>query len=474
MKKSLMLVLVFVLLSSFVLAKISIPNVGESIVSVDEARDENNLNSEGINTYFYAGDGLISSEGEGGIMKYYHSDRLGHVRVVSYSDNRDVEKIDYLPFGQIYRNSENSTFKFGGKERDESGLDYFSARYYDPNLGTFTSLDPVASEPPYNYVGNDPLNGADPSGMYDILDWMLMLNDRTFYTEQDSGTNVITFEPGQDAGVYQYLMNDNTIATKGTKVGADGKHYLYQKTAGGGLIVAEITASAAQFFNENEIVAVNGVITDTGFEWSGGTLVTYTKGKLSITVHVQKSGSSSTQDSGGRQGALDPITKTSSSGWTRAAAVTYEKSIKGYDIETIVTALHSYGRNNVDTNPFSTDNSMKKVGGTIKIKDFVGRMNLIVSGMMKEGTNSYGRTDSWSAGAKVEKLFYGVLVGAGINYNSMINAPNLGEEYGVRGLGYSVSASRKINVYGLLGNLGASYQNGPSGDSVSLRFSAGF
>jgi RHS repeat-associated protein len=38
--------------------------------------------------------------------------------------------------------------KFTGKERDaESGLDYFTARYYASTLGRFTSADPITVTP---------------------------------------------------------------------------------------------------------------------------------------------------------------------------------------------------------------------------------------------------------------------------------------------------------------------------------------
>jgi len=46
------------------------------------------------------------------------------------------------------------------------------ARYYDPALGRFLSIDPVGFTPEmpfmfgrYTYVGNDPVNLTDPTGM---------------------------------------------------------------------------------------------------------------------------------------------------------------------------------------------------------------------------------------------------------------------------------------------------------------------
>ena len=100
-------------------------------------------------TYYYVGSKLIASKDSSGI-NYHYQDHLGS----------DINSKS-LPFGQpIY--IENK-FPFTGKELDED-LYYFGARYYDPNIGRFTSVDPVKSEPPYQYVKNNPLRFIDPDG----------------------------------------------------------------------------------------------------------------------------------------------------------------------------------------------------------------------------------------------------------------------------------------------------------------------
>ena len=52
-----------------------------------------------------------------------------------------------------------------------TGLTYMQARYYDPVIGRFLSIDPVNFSPGrpdmfnrYAYVANDPLNMVDPDG----------------------------------------------------------------------------------------------------------------------------------------------------------------------------------------------------------------------------------------------------------------------------------------------------------------------
>jgi len=61
-------------------------------------------------------------------------------------------------------------WKFTGHELDrETGLYYVKARYYDPKMSVFLSVDPLfekyPSWSPYNYTLNNPINFVDPTGM---------------------------------------------------------------------------------------------------------------------------------------------------------------------------------------------------------------------------------------------------------------------------------------------------------------------
>ena len=94
----------------------------------------------------------------------------------------------------------NMHYKFTGKERDsESGLDYFGARYYASNVGRWISadwaqkpeavpyskLDDPQSLNLYEYVGNNPLNKADPDGhvwqwvqkLWNVISYPGIMND---------------------------------------------------------------------------------------------------------------------------------------------------------------------------------------------------------------------------------------------------------------------------------------------------------
>jgi len=80
--------------------------------------------------------------------------------------------MEYLPFGETlvdeHLNSNNSPFKFNGKEFDEeTGNYYYAARYYDPKFSILISVDPLADKTfsAYGYCYNNPINMTDPTGM---------------------------------------------------------------------------------------------------------------------------------------------------------------------------------------------------------------------------------------------------------------------------------------------------------------------
>ena len=65
----------------------------------------------------------------------------------------------------------SSRYKFNGKELDEeTGLYYYGARYYDPKVSLWLSVDPLAEKypgmSPYVYTAGHPVRFIDPNGMF--------------------------------------------------------------------------------------------------------------------------------------------------------------------------------------------------------------------------------------------------------------------------------------------------------------------
>lgn len=115
--------------------------------------------------YIYAG-GLHIAKVAGADTHWYHCDALGSPRKMTDERGSTVWSATYYPFGEMTAGS-NNTHGFTGKEFDsEMGLNYFCQRYYDPEIGRFTTLDPQNSPTasPYAYCANCPLVFIDPTG----------------------------------------------------------------------------------------------------------------------------------------------------------------------------------------------------------------------------------------------------------------------------------------------------------------------
>ena len=108
---------------------------------------------------------------------YFLTDHLGSVDVVSDEQGNVVEWRDYLPYGSARAELKEpgaplTDYGFTGKEKDdETGLNYYGARYYDAVTGRFVSVDPWAGNlrnpqtlNKYAYVLNNPVRYVDPTG----------------------------------------------------------------------------------------------------------------------------------------------------------------------------------------------------------------------------------------------------------------------------------------------------------------------
>ena len=152
--------------------------------------------------------GLIAMDGASPEYLFFLRDHLGSVRVVARPDGKAVQVNHYYPYGMAFagggmsgnagahpveggvsvaggsleiggetggmelaRPGASQPYRFLGNELYTSnslGLYDFSARMYDPALGRFLSVDPMAETclnmTPFAYCGNNPIIRVDPEG----------------------------------------------------------------------------------------------------------------------------------------------------------------------------------------------------------------------------------------------------------------------------------------------------------------------
>jgi RHS repeat-associated protein len=89
-----------------------------------------------------------------------------------------VQHLEYVPFGETFideRNGNWSTpYLFNAKEKDEeTGLHYYTHRYYDSRTCVWLSSDPLREIFPnvssYIYCHDNPVNRIDPDGRKDVV-----------------------------------------------------------------------------------------------------------------------------------------------------------------------------------------------------------------------------------------------------------------------------------------------------------------
>src|SRR5262249_39793624 len=124
---------------------------------------ESDLNGALQSEYvFFDGERVARRDGVNGVggIFYYFSDHLKTASVITDSAGVIKAESDYYPWGGELQfvNNDSNHYKFTGKERDdETGLDYFGARYYSNGLARFVSADWSAAPVPVPYA-----NFGDP------------------------------------------------------------------------------------------------------------------------------------------------------------------------------------------------------------------------------------------------------------------------------------------------------------------------
>jgi RHS repeat-associated protein len=190
-------------------------------------------------TIIHTEEGVARRSGTSYNYEYNLKDHLGNVRYTFYRNPNtgQIERLqsdDYYAFGLRKSGqpvSLNNKYLYNGKElQDETGFLDYGARQYDPLIGRWLVIDPMAemyqSLSPYNYAMNDPVGKLDPNGM-----WVETANGWTTNNQDEIAAALNSLQGGGDDPKKKKKKEEGSIAVntpgKGIKKKSDGSYSVF-------------------------------------------------------------------------------------------------------------------------------------------------------------------------------------------------------------------------------------------------------
>jgi RHS repeat-associated protein len=135
--------------------------------------DGGSLLMDSTNAYIYAGNEYSPAEQVNlatGAVTYLVNDSLGSIRGTVSGSGTLTGTASYDAWGNPQSPGGLTTttpFGYAGGYTDPDGLLYLINRYYDPQTGQFTALDPEVdqTQAPYAYTDGNPVSETDPTGL---------------------------------------------------------------------------------------------------------------------------------------------------------------------------------------------------------------------------------------------------------------------------------------------------------------------
>ncbi len=130
------------------------------------------LLSDGTNSYISGPGGLPIEQvnNSTGTALYLHHDQQGSTRLLTGTTGAKEASFTYGAYGEPTGHTGTVTTPLGYDSQytnSDTGLIYLRARAYDPSTAQFLSRDPLGAitGEPYSYVGDNPVNYRDRSGL---------------------------------------------------------------------------------------------------------------------------------------------------------------------------------------------------------------------------------------------------------------------------------------------------------------------
>ena len=223
-------------------------------------------NKDRLLDYLLFEEGMVTKTSNLYSYEYHMKDHLGNTRVAFQPNGpttTTTQVAEYYPFGSSYLPVSpigTNKYLYNGKEKQDdvlSGIfldlyDY-GARFYDPSIGRWHSVDPMADQAPdwspYRYGFNNPIIYTDPTGMFES-------------THTDEDGNVIAVYNDGDLGVYKH-------EGKGDEAKKDiNRNHSKKNVSAGGDKMGE-TEHWDEFVNPETGKTMTGTQIQFGQSWEG-------------------------------------------------------------------------------------------------------------------------------------------------------------------------------------------------------------
>jgi RHS repeat-associated protein len=229
------------------------------------------LLNDGQNSYIYGPNGQAMEQINGeGVPTYLHADQQGSTRVLTSATGAVVGTVTYDAYGNPTGSTGTAKTPLGYDGQytsSDTGLIYLRARVYDPSTAQFMTGDPLAAvtRAPYNYVGDNPLNYSDPTGLIfgipgtpsweevgeGVAGWgdTLTLGATKWAREQLGDENVNTCSGAYRVGGYGGLATGLLIPGEGeARLGAEAAAEEATGVAGWGTLLNDVVEATGHHY----------------------------------------------------------------------------------------------------------------------------------------------------------------------------------------------------------------------------------
>ena len=119
------------------------------------------------------------------LPSFYGYDAHGDVRLLTNASGIVTDTYTFDGFGNLLSSTGTTpnVFRYSGEQFDiETGFYYLRARYYNPVVGRFLTIDPALgpadyprSAHAYSYTGANPVDRFDPTGESVVIEYVLLV-----------------------------------------------------------------------------------------------------------------------------------------------------------------------------------------------------------------------------------------------------------------------------------------------------------